>query len=1341
MWPIPCLPWGDLEMQRSITSSPVPQGDRKGQTMFHRSFLAVSTGMVSIILAGVAHAAEQNAVRTTERVVYYDATQEASWVNGAGQVADWFKGRGFTARNAGELASWMEARTGGAYGSVVVMAMGTVPAGLLTPENSECLLRSYLDAGGRVVWMGDAALAVTTVPGQRQVARSGVAGVLKSVLDVDFVWDEENANLQPQLTAAGQRWGVPQGSAGSCVRAVEAESVTACLSSCENSAAIWLKNTNPEHPLSGFIASVHVVDGSNPETFAEFYPLATFDGAITGPVATAAAVPDEPPVRWRVVEPKYPCTDVVVAGCTVREAGAKGDGATDDTAAFQAAMRSVAKAGGGAVFVPAGWYAIRGNLTVPQGVTLRGELETPDPARPLRGTVLMAFAGRGAESARPFISLRPSSGLKGLAIWYPEQQAGHITPYPFSVRHASEATVEGVVLVNAYQGINIGPGGNGTHIIRNVYGTPLATGIQIDNCFDTGRIENVRFMPDYWSASGLPGAPAADGPHTQWLRANGVALRLFRIDWECLTFVKIRGYKIGAEVLPSRHNPPINNGGPPYGHFYGCEIVDCTNAFLAADARFPGFLFAHCVLGGTDAAIKTAGTFTSFLGLHSCTLRGNGRAVDIHGTLGAAALFQRCDFSGEAAVDMGSFSMLGCKFGSPNTHLSIGPGTRVATIAGSAFNGAAEIRNASDSEQIRIGDAPLPESPRPPVIPWKPDRALKPAKPDLYVVTDPAWGARKDAFTDDTAAIQKALTAAGQAGGGVVFLPGGEYAIHGNLTVPSGVELRGTYDVSNKACDRGSIVRVFTGRGKDDGPSLIVMAKHSGIRGLIFVYPEQTYGGIVPYPFTIQGRGEDVYVVNVTGGNPYKFLDFMSYRCDRHCLDRVFGAPLKVGIAIGGGSVGGEVRNANLNPGWWTFSHFRDCPGTPPPGTPGQGSSGNPVVTYVEHHLDALVYGDCTGELEFNSAVCPALYGVHFVKQNGRGPAVILLAHASDTAQVDALFDDLAPAGVDFINTNLAAYVPPDEQFCGGKIGSEARFFNTATWGAPDFSAVITSGRLLFEVACFNQYGPFVAKGGTIALTNARLLANVPGGEELRVSDGGSIELTGNTTLRGMRLRAGAPAKAVTARFETQWAPPAVATHEPPLARWLAGGGDGAIARDATGNGLDGKMEHVAPAPGPGRDEAAGAFDGNATVTISPGKLPELKAFTVEAWVFPEELGSFQNIVSWDGRVLLRINNAEEGNHLASFVALADGSMEPRANGPVAQSGVWQHVAAVWDGVCLQLWVDGRSLAEVSRTGRLGESKGPIVIGQGFRGRISDVKLYGRPVAEDEIRSHAGKRD
>jgi hypothetical protein len=1272
--------------------------------MPQRCLPALTIGLMATILAGAGPAA---ATAITERVAYYDAGQAASWVNGVEQVAKWFAAKGFVLKNAAELTAWMTARTAGADGSVVVLTMGTLPAALLTPEDPTCRLRRYLDAGGRAVWMGDAALAILTTPGHHQAAGSGVVGVLKNVLGVDFVWDEDNAALPVTLTAAGQRWGLTGAGAASCVRGVEAESVTECLAGCENCAAIWFKNTNPKYPLSGFVASAHGVDGGRPESFAEILTLATFDGAQTTP--GGPAWPAEPPVRWRVIEPQYPSTDAIVAGCTVREAGARGDGLTDDTAAFQTALRAVAKAGGGAVFAPAGRYLLRGRLTVPQGVTLRGELATPDPAQPLRGTVLMAYAGRGEADGRPLISLRPSSGLKGLAIWYPEQDAAAIVPYPFAIRHASEATVEDVELVNAYQGLDVGPGGNGTHMVRNVYGTPLATGIQVDNCFDTGRLENVRFGPAYWTASGLPGAPAAAGPLASWLLANGTALRLFRIDWECCTFLTIHGYRVGVAAQPSRHAPPLNNGGPPYGHFYGCDITGCTNAFWATDARFPGFLFTNCVLGGTDAAVRTEPTFTAFLGFHSCTLRGGVKAVDLRGTVAATALFQDCELHGEAAVDTGSFSFLGCRFDSPGDHLSVGPDARTATVAGSRFNGAAKIHNASDSEQIRFSAAALPDSPRPPVLKWQPDRVCQPARPDLYVVTDAAWGARRDGLSDDTAAIQEALTAAGRAGGGVVFLPGGEYALRGSLTLPSGVELRGTYDVANKACDHGTILRAFGGRGQADGSPLITLEAHSGLRGLIVVYPEQRYDAIVPYPFTVQGRGEDLYVVNLTGGNPYQFLDFRSHRCDRHWLERVWGAPLAVGIAVGGGAVGGQVRNANLNPGWWTFAHFRDCPGVPPPGA---GAAGNPVGSFVESHLDALIYGDCRDELEFNSAVCPALYGVHFAKQDGRGAAVTLLGHASDTAQVDALFDGLAPAGVDFINTNLAAYLPPNQQFCGGDIGSEARFYNTATWGSPVCSADIASGRLLFELACFNAYGPFQARGGRIALTNTRLLANTPGGPELAVSDGGSVDLCGNTSLRGLRLKAGTPAAAVTARFETQWSQPAVATGAPPLAAWL-----------------------------PGPREAARVFDGTQALAIDPAKLPALKALTVEAWVCPEQLGKFQNLVSWDGRLLLRINDAGEGNRFACFVRLADGSMEPRASGPVADVGVWRHVAAVWDGAGLQLWVDGRPAGEAARSGRLAAGEGPLQIGLGFRGRLCDVRLYDRPLAESEIRAHAGLGD
>jgi hypothetical protein len=47
--------------------------------------------------------------------------------------------------------------------------------------------------------------------------------------------------------------------------------------------------------------------------------------------------------------------------------GARGDGSTDNTAAFQRALETVHKTGGGTVYAPPGRYLFRGTLEVPEG--------------------------------------------------------------------------------------------------------------------------------------------------------------------------------------------------------------------------------------------------------------------------------------------------------------------------------------------------------------------------------------------------------------------------------------------------------------------------------------------------------------------------------------------------------------------------------------------------------------------------------------------------------------------------------------------------------------------------------------------------------------------------------------------------------------------------------------------------------------------------------------------------------------------------------------------------------------------------------------------------------------
>src|ERR1035438_2754958 len=64
--------------------------------------------------------------------------------------------------------------------------------------------------------------------------------------------------------------------------------------------------------------------------------------------------------------------------------------------------------------------------------------------------------------------------------------------------------------------------------------------------------------------------------------------------------------------------------------------------------------------------------------------------------------------------------------------------------------------------------------------------------PDAYSVRD--YGAKGDGKTDDTGSFQKALDAAGQGGGGVVYAPRGNYFFAGHLKVPNAVALKGVWE-------------------------------------------------------------------------------------------------------------------------------------------------------------------------------------------------------------------------------------------------------------------------------------------------------------------------------------------------------------------------------------------------------------------------------------------------------------------------------------------------------------------------------------------------------------------
>src|ERR1039457_7665804 len=117
---------------------------------------------------------------------------------------------------------------------------------------------------------------------------------------------------------------------------------------------------------------------------------------------------------------------------SVRNYGAKGDGTTDDTVAFQKALDAAGQAHGGTVMADRGNYYFAGHLVVPDAVTLQGMWKSVpshlgfrnrDRAKPTdEGTTFLITENEGKENGEPFIRLNDNSTLSGVVLFYPLQQ-------------------------------------------------------------------------------------------------------------------------------------------------------------------------------------------------------------------------------------------------------------------------------------------------------------------------------------------------------------------------------------------------------------------------------------------------------------------------------------------------------------------------------------------------------------------------------------------------------------------------------------------------------------------------------------------------------------------------------------------------------------------------------------------------------------------------------------------------------------------------------------------------------------------------------------------------------
>ena len=397
----------------------------------------------------------------------------------------------------------------------------------------------------------------------------------------------------------------------------------------------------------------------------------------------------------------------------VRDYGAKGDGQSDDTAAFERALDAAAKQGGGTVLAPRGVYFFAGHFSVPSAVTLSGIWESVPAHNGIRdrglpkptddGTTFLVTEGAGSEAGPPFLTLGTNSTLKGVVIYYPQQNVDDVPkPYPWAIAmRGKNPAVLDVELLNPYGGIDASR--NERHLIRNVHGQPLRRGILVDAIYDIGRIENVHFNP-WWSTR----------PKLfQWQMANGEAFILGRSDWQYVLNTFCFGYKVGYKFIASR-------AGVCNGNFLGLGADDCQTAVVVEQSAPFGLLI-------------TNGQFVSFHGPDPTMVevtkahRGSVRFVNCafwgpchqiakisgRGTVG----FSDCTFSewdakkeGRHALQVQSGTVLvrGCEFRANKPQIELGEAVDRAVISDNLFSGPAQIANRSKGSVQISGNAAKP---------------------------------------------------------------------------------------------------------------------------------------------------------------------------------------------------------------------------------------------------------------------------------------------------------------------------------------------------------------------------------------------------------------------------------------------------------------------------------------------------------------------------------------------------------------------------------------------------------------------------------------------------------
>jgi hypothetical protein len=223
-----------LDLDAAVMSSPVAADGEL--------FVGTEDGSVVAIQ-------ETNAVAPRLAVFYDPAERKLARMRGAELAFEYFKDLGYEPLASDSLAGFMAARIADNVPSVVVFAMDVAPKTVLPTIADTVLIRRYLNAGGKVVWLGQLiAIAQYDSTGNIVAFNPDRTGTVLGSPFGSMDFDEFNAHP----TAEGKRWGLDEAMRGGTPLAPGGSIRALTLDELGNASA-WVREYRADRPGSGFV--------------------------------------------------------------------------------------------------------------------------------------------------------------------------------------------------------------------------------------------------------------------------------------------------------------------------------------------------------------------------------------------------------------------------------------------------------------------------------------------------------------------------------------------------------------------------------------------------------------------------------------------------------------------------------------------------------------------------------------------------------------------------------------------------------------------------------------------------------------------------------------------------------------------------------------------------------------------------------------------------------------------------------------------------------------------------------------------------------------------------------